>query len=246
MRGRLRTKPFKIAAVRQVRLCHSKKPIHLNRFDQAAAVLNALVRLTCPARYGAATWDGGWLFGGATYFNPELRGAAAIRAFKRQSSQAQRPMLDTLFLIDDLWHFDSQQTISGVHMPAVWRRVTQTSSMAQRSDGLRWAPGTGHPQWPQPGMTNRAWRGPRNNSGSAEQLWLMVSTAATTRPGASSGSNTGAWPYNRPCAQQYVGKYQSCMVLSGRLIVHAPVRLKWTWTLERPPRQRRNTHRSSQ
>ena len=35
---------------------------------------------------------------------------------------------------------------------------------------------------------------------------------------------TGAWPYNRPCAQQYVGKSQSCMVISGRLIVHAPVR----------------------
>ena len=33
----------------------------------------------------------------------------------------------------------------------------------------------------------------------------------------------GAWPYNRPCAQQYVGKYQSCMVTSGQLIVHAPV-----------------------
>ena len=35
---------------------------------------------------------------------------------------------------------------------------------------------------------------------------------------------TGAWPYNRPCAQQYVGKSQSCMVTSGRLIVHEPVR----------------------
>ena len=32
---------------------------------------------------------------------------------------------------------------------------------------------------------------------------------------------TGAWPYNRPCAHQYVGKYQSCMVENGRLIVHA-------------------------
>ena len=29
-------------------------------------------------------------------------------------------------------------------------------------------------------------------------------------------------PYHRPCAQQYVGKSQSCMVISGRLIVHAP------------------------
>ena len=35
--------------------------------------------------------------------------------------------------------------------------------------------------------------------------------------------STGAWPYNRPCAHQYVGKSQSCMVISGRLIVHAPV-----------------------
>ena len=35
--------------------------------------------------------------------------------------------------------------------------------------------------------------------------------------------STGAWPYNRPCAQQYVGKSHSCMVISGRLIVHAPV-----------------------
>ena len=35
--------------------------------------------------------------------------------------------------------------------------------------------------------------------------------------------DTGAWQYIRPCAQQYVGKYQSCMVISGRLIVHAPV-----------------------
>ena len=33
----------------------------------------------------------------------------------------------------------------------------------------------------------------------------------------------GACTINRPCAQQYVGKYQSCMVISGRLIVHAPV-----------------------
>ena len=31
----------------------------------------------------------------------------------------------------------------------------------------------------------------------------------TCRPG------TCAWPYNRPCAQQYVGKSQSCMVING-------------------------------
>ena len=35
--------------------------------------------------------------------------------------------------------------------------------------------------------------------------------------------STGACRINRPCAQQYVGKSQSCMVISGRLIVHAPV-----------------------
>ena len=34
---------------------------------------------------------------------------------------------------------------------------------------------------------------------------------------------TGAFTINRPCAQQYVGKSQSCMVENGRLIVHAPV-----------------------
>ena len=28
---------------------------------------------------------------------------------------------------------------------------------------------------------------------------------------------TGAWPYNSPCAQQYVGKSQSCMVTSAFL-----------------------------
>ena len=38
--------------------------------------------------------------------------------------------------------------------------------------------------------------------------------------------NTGACPYNRTCAPQYVGKSQSCMVISGRLIVHAPVFMK--------------------
>ena len=34
---------------------------------------------------------------------------------------------------------------------------------------------------------------------------------------------TGARTINRPCAQQYVGKSQSCMVISVRLIVRAPV-----------------------
>ena len=45
-------------------------------------------------------------------------------------------------------------------------------------------------------------------------------------------SRLGAWPYNRPCAQQYVGKYQSCMVRSGRLIVHAPVGYPGCFSLE--------------
>ena len=36
---------------------------------------------------------------------------------------------------------------------------------------------------------------------------------------------TGACTINRPCAQQCVGKSQSCMVISGRLIVHAPVQI---------------------
>ena len=64
--------------------------------------------------------------------------------------------------------------------------------------------------------------------------WLPHHSAATSgsnvTPGAagsSSGSDeigaTGACGYNRPCAQQYVGKSQACMVISGRLIVHAPV-----------------------
>ena len=32
---------------------------------------------------------------------------------------------------------------------------------------------------------------------------------------------TGACGYNRPCAHQYVCKYQSCMVQNGRSIPHA-------------------------
>ena len=43
-------------------------------------------------------------------------------------------------------------------------------------------------------------------------------------PGGGVGG-TGACPYNRPCAHQYAGQSQSCMVISGRLIVHAPVAL---------------------
>ena len=39
---------------------------------------------------------------------------------------------------------------------------------------------------------------------------------------------TGAWQYNRPCAQQYVGKSQSCMVQDGQLIPHA----SYAWQFE--------------
>ena len=39
--------------------------------------------------------------------------------------------------------------------------------------------------------------------------------------GGSGGGCTGACGYNRPCAHQYVGIYQSCMVENGRLIPHA-------------------------
>ena len=35
---------------------------------------------------------------------------------------------------------------------------------------------------------------------------------------------TGACGHNRPCAQQYVGKSQSCMISNGRLIPHASYR----------------------
>ena len=38
---------------------------------------------------------------------------------------------------------------------------------------------------------------------------------------------TGACGYNRPCAHQYVGKSQSCMVENGRLIPHASYRPAW-------------------
>ena len=34
---------------------------------------------------------------------------------------------------------------------------------------------------------------------------------------------TGAWLYNRPCAHQYVCKYQSCMVQNGRLYISARI-----------------------
>ena len=51
---------------------------------------------------------------------------------------------------------------------------------------------------------------------------MPLSTAAEEELPTLATRCTGAWPYNRPCAQQYVCKSQSCMVISGRLIVHAP------------------------
>ena len=53
--------------------------------------------------------------------------------------------------------------------------------------------------------------------------WLPCIAAApdpATTP-AEAAAPTGACPYNLPCAQEYVGKSQSCRVISGRLIVHA-------------------------
>ena len=50
---------------------------------------------------------------------------------------------------------------------------------------------------------------------------------------------TGACTINRPCAQQYIGKSQSCMVMSGRLIVHAPVQ---HWLLSDVHLGRRPSH----
>ena len=47
-----------------------------------------------------------------------------------------------------------------------------------------------------------------------EDMFQLLTRCAMKSP--------GACPYNQTCAQQYVGKSQSCMVISGRLIVHAP------------------------
>ena len=49
----------------------------------------------------------------------------------------------------------------------------------------------------------------------------LATTPATSH--VRNSAPTGACTINRPCAQQFVGKYQSCMVISGRLIVHAPI-----------------------
>ena len=53
-------------------------------------------------------------------------------------------------------------------------------------------------------------------------LRTMIAQGACQRLVSLLGSpSTGACTINRPCAQQYVGKYQSCMIISGRLIVFA-------------------------
>ena len=59
--------------------------------------------------------------------------------------------------------------------------------------------------------------------------FLSAGLSSSARSSRSRGSSVkrppepGACTINRPCAQQYVGKSQSCMVISGRLLVHAPV-----------------------
>ena len=55
--------------------------------------------------------------------------------------------------------------------------------------------------------------------------------------GGGGGRITGACTINRPCAQQYVGKSQSCVVISGRLIVHAPVTSQKTQQWTKPTRR---------
>ena len=41
-------------------------------------------------------------------------------------------------------------------------------------------------------------------------LALLAKTLSLTRDDDDDNHDTGAWPYNRPCANQYVGKYESC------------------------------------
>ena len=54
------------------------------------------------------------------------------------------------------------------------------------------------------------------------RIFTVNGVATAARMPLSNGT-TGACTINRPCEQQYVGKSQSCMFISGRLIVHAPV-----------------------
>ena len=53
-----------------------------------------------------------------------------------------------------------------------------------------------------------------------QQQMQLITQLSRTIEAALPGS-TGACGYNRPCAHQYVGKYQSCMVENGLLIPHA-------------------------
>ena len=64
-------------------------------------------------------------------------------------------------------------------------------------------------------MTSNGWGGRRTDG-----RRLLVRGLGAVLSGS---RTTGAWSYNRPCAQQYVVKSQSCMFTSGRLIRHAPV-----------------------
>ena len=64
----------------------------------------------------------------------------------------------------------------------------------------------------------------RTRQGETTTLITIMNQRHGNRPRATPGEAfTGACGYNRPCAHQYVGKSQSCMVDNGRLIPHAPV-----------------------
>ena len=56
---------------------------------------------------------------------------------------------------------------------------------------------------------------------SAVQCRALMECTRAQRDGGTATA-TGACTINLLCAQKYVGKYQSCMVISGRLILHAP------------------------
>ena len=53
--------------------------------------------------------------------------------------------------------------------------------------------------------------------GSHRAATATTSSSSSSPPPAERNMGTGACVYNRPCAHQYVGKSQSCMVLTGRL-----------------------------
>ena len=56
-----------------------------------------------------------------------------------------------------------------------------------------------------------------------ERLVKMTMKESMGAPAGAAGPGTGACTDNPTCAQQYVGKSQSCMVISVGLIVDAPV-----------------------